>query len=231
MTNSIAALAILVFIAALFWWSREGAERAKAERRTAIAPILPLITNATFEENAADYPKVRGLYEGRPVLVSPHMDSIGVRKLPVLWLMVTFPGHYDVDGSGGGALAVMMRPRNIEYWSPFEQLDVALPRPESFPEHAVVRANSEASARAAVLLVPLAGFLSNPNAKEVLVTSKAVRLTVRAAEANRGNYLIMRGATFGDFRLDPSVVEPLLKSTLGLVRAVEARITAKEHDV
>ena len=129
----VAALAFLGLVAALYWWSSEAAARAKAERRAAIEPILPLIADAVFEANAADYPKVRGYYEGRPVLVAPHLDIVGLRKLPVLWLMVAFPGRYHVEGG----LAVMMRPKNTEYWSPFDQLDVELPRPPGFPEHAV----------------------------------------------------------------------------------------------
>ena len=223
MNTLLAALAILGFVAALFWWSREGAAKAKLERRAAIDPILPLIDGAAFEENAADYPKVRGLYEGRPVLVAPHLDSIGVRKLPVLWLMVTFPGKYDIDGAGGGAIAVMMRPRNTEYWSPFEQLDVAVPTPPGFPEHANVRAQNEGSARAVNLLLPLAGLLAEPNTKEILLTSKAVRITMRAAEADRGNYLLMRGATFAGFKLDTATVEPVLQHAHSLVLAIEAR--------
>ena len=84
-----------------------------------------------------------GVYDGRACRIEPHLDGMAVRKLPVLWLFVTVEAAIPKPFR----LSAMMRPSNLEYWSPASELDeIARPDP-SLPDRLIVRAGAGNSAR------------------------------------------------------------------------------------
>ena len=76
-----------------------------------------------------------GRYQGLPVQVQTVTDTLAVRKLPSLWLMVTIPEPLPLKAT----FDLMMRPTGPTTFSNFDHLPVTIGRPPDFPEHAVVR--------------------------------------------------------------------------------------------
>lgn len=179
---------------------------------------MALLEDARAEQDSVDFPRIHGRYRGHAVRITPHLDIIALRKLPSLWLMV----YMEASLPDAGTLCVMMRPRNVEYWSSFERLSHELQRPSAWPEHAHIRADGPRGAALAPLIEPHLGFLADPKAKEILITRNGVRLTWLAAEGDRGTYVVTRQPGFSDFRLEPEAVKALLDRCLELVSAAKA---------
>ena len=70
-------------------------------------PIKTLLRDGRYEgEGSAGYPQLVGFYDGLPVRIFAVVDTLAVRKLPVLWLLVTIPEPVPVRAT----LDLMMRP-------------------------------------------------------------------------------------------------------------------------
>ena len=152
--------------------------------------------------------------------IEPHTDSISVRKLPALWLQVSLRDELPVPAT----LDVMMRPRNVEYWSPFDQLAHELERPANWPPNANLRTDkAEGAGDLRRLIEPHLGFLRDPRGKEILITPRGVRVTLLAAEGERGAYLLQRQAQFSGAPLDPTLVRGLLDRCVALADAAKER--------
>ena len=174
--------------------------------------------SSDLTQDARDYPVVSGHYQGREVRIELVTDSIAVRKLPSLWLIVTMRQALPVAAS----LGVMMRPRNVEYWSPFDTLAHDLERPASWPPAANLRTDqAERAGELRRLVEPHLDFLRHAKGKEILVTPKGVRFTWLAEEGERGAYLLRRQAQFSRLPLQQSVVRDLLERCVQVADAAK----------
>lgn len=189
---------------------RDEPERLFSEVRTVLenAAISPAATAGVHE--------LTGRYQGRAVQVKLIADTLAVRKLPTLWLMVTLPDPVPVDAT----LDLMMRPTGPTSFSNFDHLPFSVAAPPDFPEHAVIHSDDPAR-----MLPPhiLAGHLEpfhGPRAKELLVSPKGLRIVSLMAEADRARYGVFRQADFGEAVLDPGQ----LRDSLDLLIALRADI-------
>ena len=57
--------------------------------------------------------------------------------------------------------------------------------------------------------------------KELIVTPQRIRLTYQAKQAERGDYLLLRSATFDHDPLPPDTVQALLRHGIGLHQDLE----------
>ena len=218
MTPIAVAFFVALAIAGFGTLQYRGVLARRATRAAYVAPVLALLENPKSTPTAVDFPRITGRYKGHDVQIEPHTDSITVRKLPVLWIMVTLKEPLPLTAS----LDVMIRPRNLEYWSPFESFPIDLARPAHWPDTANLRTDQEAGGgklRAAV--EPHLDFLGHPKGKEILITPKGVRLTWLAEEGDRGAYLILRQAQFSGEPLDAALVGRLLERCLAVTEAVK----------
>ena len=219
--NTVAVAVVLVAgIAALLWTQVRDVLERRAERLRYVAGILPLLDDPKLNTRAADFPTVSGRYRGHVVRIEPHTDTIAVRKLPSLWLLVTMRDALPLPAT----LGVMMRPRNVEYWSPFDTLTVDLERPANWPEGANIRSDVAAGAgELRRFIEPHLDFLRDPKGKEILITPKGVRFTWLAEEGERSAYMVLRQAKFSGDPLDPDVARGLLDRCLSVIEAVKAQ--------
>jgi hypothetical protein len=214
-----AAVFLLAAVAALVWLQYRAILERRAERARFVAAILPLLDDARIDASAVDFPKVHGRYKGHTVLIEPHTDSIALRKLPSLWLLVTLREDLPLTAS----LGVMMRPRNTEYWSPFDRYPIAMQRPANWPDLASLRTDrAEGAGALRALIEPHLDFLRDPRGKEILLTPRGVRFTWLAEEGERGPYLIARQVTFSGRPLDAGIVRGLLDRCVAAARAAHA---------
>ena len=219
MSEFAVAFFILLAIGALIWFQYRDVLERRAERAGYIEAVLPLLDAPEFTPSSVDFPLLTGRYQGHEVRIEPHTDSIGVRKLPSLWLLVTVREALPV----GASLGVMMRPRNVEYWSPFDKLEHDLERPANWPEGANIRTDlAEGGGELRRLIELHLDFLRNPKGKEILITPKGVRFTWLVEEGERSAYMVLRQAKFTGDPLDPELVRGLLERCLSVVNAVKA---------
>ena len=162
------------------------------------------------------YPRLIGRYRGFPVQVLPIVDTLPVRRLPALWLLVTLQSSLPVTGR----FDLMMRPTAPTTFSNFDLLPITLQRHPDFPRDAVVRTDDEDHVLPAHIVAPHLDLFDDPRGKELLITPNGVRIVWLMAEANRARYGVFREADFGEADLDPDLLRDLLDRLVALREAI-----------
>lgn len=218
-----AAAVIFVAVAVLYALSRRDGARRATRRRAALEPVARLLDGARLTQVGFDYPVIEGRYRGRSVRIELHIDTIAVRKLPALWVLVSIRERLPVSGR----MSAMLRHRNTEYWSPAGELARDLAVAADWPPHVTLRADPAVGDTLVAYLEPHLDFLAQPRAKEILITREGVRLAWLASEGDRARYLVMRQAVFADDPLDPDLAKSLLDRGCALADAVAVAATAR----
>jgi hypothetical protein len=193
-------VAVLVFL-----WRRDQANSAR-RRGAFFEDCLDTLDSAQLKPGALGYPILTGRWHGHPVTAEPVVDTLGVRKLPSLWLKLTV----EMPVATGACLDLMMRPLGSEFFSPFDTFAHRIDTPAAWPERAVLRTNEPSRLPPLHLLDPEVGVFHRPEAKELLITPRGVRLVWQADEAVRSDFLLLRQARFAKERLDPQVLGDLI---------------------
>ncbi|WP_206456290.1 hypothetical protein [Aurantimonas marina] len=194
--------------AALGWMYHRDRTRMIAHRRSVFEACRGLLDDAELSQDGADYPRLAGCRNGVPVELRLLADTIQLRKLPVLWLLVTIQQPVKV----AGVFDMMIRPDNSEYYSPHDRLRTVLPTPVGWPDDAVVRCDRpEAVAPLLDHLTPhVCAFTGEGRGKELFVAPRGLRLAYRVDESRRGHYLATRQPLFDNDRLDRDMVESVI---------------------
>jgi hypothetical protein len=185
---------------------------AAASRRAAEPEILfgearEVLENSRLEPTGtAGVHRMLGEWNGLPVQVQTVVDTLAVRKLPSLWLMVTIPEPLPLQAT----FDLMMRAAGPTSFSNFDLLPHAVQVPPGFPEHAAVRTDDPAHLLPAEVIAPHLGMFDNPRMKELLVSPKGVRLVMQMAEADRARYGVFRQADFGMPELEAATLRDML---------------------
>ena len=96
---------------------------------------ITLLEQAQLKQEGADFPQMTGYFLGYEVKLTLIEDTLAVRKIPPLWLMVSIKGKAEIEGS----FDLIVRPSNQEFYSPAWQWDGNLQVPSHWPQHAVVQ--------------------------------------------------------------------------------------------
>ncbi len=196
------ALASLVGLLVLFRKWQVGYGARMAQRGRLLAHARELLEVETETELASHYRKITGLYQARKVILHPILDSLQIRKLPVLWLSITLVEKLPLRGT----LNLMMRPSGLEIFSGFHDLPVSIVAPPGFPALAQLRGNGVDDLPPEKLVARHLKPYFDGTAKELLITPDGIRMVWLLAEAERGNYLLFRDA---EFTLDTLPAEQL----------------------
>lgn len=192
--------------------------RARTERQALFSDCTALFDDVRIELDSAGFPRLLGTYADLPVRLDLILDTLGYRKLPSLWLQANLVTGLKI----GGAIDLLARPANVEFYSPAANLPIGLALPASWPQFATLRADFQ----------PVGGFLnrltsnvvelfSDPHVKELLLAPKGIRVTRQVAQAALPHYLFFRAVSFDQLRVDPEVVTGLLRAML----AIRAEVT------
>jgi hypothetical protein len=177
---------------------------------------------AIFDEShfeatgSVGYPQLAGNYRGHRVQVRPVIDTLAVRKLPSLWLLVTIPNPLPLSAT----FDLMMRPAGPTTFSNFERLPITLRHLPGFPDLGVVRTDDPKHLPPSCLIAPHLGLFADPHAKELLITPKGVRIVWQLAEAERGRYGVFRQAEFGEVRLEPGLLRAILDQLIAIQQTI-----------
>ena len=212
------AIAVAIALAARFVMNFRAAQRKRRDAPDILfANVKPLIDTARFEETGAvGYPQLVGRYRDLPVRLHPVIDTLAIRKLPSLWLLVTIPEPLPLRAT----FDLMMRPAGPTTFSNFDHLPVTLAPAPDMPLHAVVRSDDPEHVLPHHVVTPHLDIFEDPRAKELLITPKGLRFVWQAAEADRVRYGIFRQAEFGEAALDPALVRDLLDRLIALRHSI-----------
>lgn len=160
--------------------------------------------------------RLTGTYRELPVQVQTVVDTLNVRKLPSLWLMVTIPDPLPLKAT----FDLMMRPSGPTTFSNFDDLPVTMDRPVDFPEHAVLRTDDPAHMLPAHVVTPHLAPFHGAMAKELLIAPKGLRMVVQMAEADRARYGVFRQADFGEVTLEAALLRDIVDRLIALRAAI-----------
>jgi len=197
-------------------WRRDQA-RAARRRGGFLDDCLDRLDGAGLKPGALGYPVLTGCWHGLRVTAEPVVDTLGVRKLPSLWLKVTV----ETPVATGACLDLMMRPLGTEFFSPFDSFAHRLDTPAGWPERAVLRSDDPAALPPLRLLDQEIGLFERPEGKELLVTPRGVRIVWQADEAERSDFLLLRQARFPRERLEPAILVELIERCVAIAGRLE----------
>jgi hypothetical protein len=204
------ALAVL-FLATLglMYWRDRNALRA--ERGKLFDACLALFEQHRLTQDAVAWPALAGRYGGHDVHIEPLVDDVAFRKVPSLWLLVTVKRTLPMTG----AVDLLARAQNTEFYSPADGLPVRIMTPHAWPRQMTIKADRPAAELPLAVLDPhVKRFFTDPRAKEMLVTRQGVRMVYQAHAAERGDYLVLRRAVFRDAQLPAALVKSLLDQAM-----------------
>jgi hypothetical protein len=218
LSSTLLGSAVATALAALLVWQFLRARRRRDALRLGLyARVVGLLSDARFEEDGSiGYPKYCGHYRGFPVQVLAVVDTLPVRRLPALWLLVTLQNPLPLQAR----FDLMMRPNGPTTFSNFDSLQHIVAHQQGLPESAVLRTDNPERMIPASVIAPHTGIFSDPRAKELLITSNGLRFVWLLAEASRARYGVFRQADFDVADIDPGVLVDLLDRLIDIRTSV-----------
>ena len=200
---------------------------ARPTRRDARAGYLDLCL-ALFDGvrkgvSETGFARVSGQYRGQTFDVQVVPDSLSLRKLPCLWLLVTLPAPLPLRGT----YDVMLRATGSETFSKFGTLPDQIAVPAGFPEGCTLRTDAPVPLPNAAAIAQYLAGLDAARVKEVVVAPTGVRVVWLVEEADRGRYLLFRDAEMGGVALPSDVLQPLMEGLCDLWAALRADVAPK----
>lgn len=220
MTTGAAVALAVAGTAALGWLYRRDHSEACARRDGFFDVARNALETPEIMTTRGDYPVLRGTREGYRTELRALADTIQLRKLPILWLLVTIHRPLRLRSH----FNMMMRPDNSEYYSAHGRMPERVSTPPDWPQEAVLRCDDPAEARARVIpaLAPhLAQFTGDSRGKEIFLSPKGLRLVYRMDEGQRGHYLLTRLPFFNCTELPRVMAEDLLDLGHRIARSLE----------
>lgn len=206
----LALTAVLLAILVLMY--RRDRKRLRESRAAMYEDCVDLFESAGITQDDVGFPVLTGRYRGYEVKLEPIADYMAFRKVPSLWLLATV----FADIPWGGTFDFLVRPQNVEFWSPAWSMKTRLPIPMGWPEFAIARSDGEGEPPPLDKLRPHGILFNDQKVKELLVTPKGVRIVYQADQAERAHYMVLRQLVFGNFRLAPDLVTRLLDRAISI---------------
>jgi hypothetical protein len=220
---SVGALAAVCGLGLLLVWQyhREAqrAQRWRSQLLDDCAALPDLEARRSVDTHA--FARLDGIYAGTPVAIELIHDDTGFRKLPVLWLSVTFATALP----GLPAISATNRVQGTEFWTAADQLPHRVPAPEGCPNEVIVR-TAVPGPLPPVFTEAAVRFFGASTAKELVLSARGARLVCRAGEARRADYLVLRKSRFGFERVDAALARSLLDHGAALLAAMRAQCPA-----
>ena len=209
----------VLLVLALFQSARSNDARRKA-RAGFLDLCLPIFTQPITAVAETGFARISGHYRGQMFDLQVVPDSLSLRKLPCLWLLVTVAEPLPVDGS----FDVMLRATGAETFSRFGELPRQTDTPAGFPEGCTIRTDAVGPMPAAMTVGRYLSGLDKDRLKELVVAPKGLRLVWLLEEADRQKYLLYRDAEMGSQPVRADVVLPLMDGLCTLWGDVMAQI-------
>ncbi len=187
--------------------------KIKTSRAAVFTDCLSLFTQYRVVQDDVDYPVLSGQYRGHRIELKLIADHVGYRKVPSLWLQASVFVGLPLQG----VIDYLVRPQNVEFFSPSDTLTIELPLPAHWPQFATLRTDLAEGLPPMHVLDPPVALFEDPAMKELLLTPRGTRLVRQVDQARRREYLVLRAASFAHDQLEPGMVAQLLDTQIGLI--------------
>ena len=195
------------------WFVQSRAQqRLAAIRHSRLDACASLLDNARIIHRGPDFPLLFGTRHGIEIQVSLTVDTLPVRKLPSLWLMVSLVDDIPVTGK----LDLLMRGTGSEGFTNFHRLRHTPLIQNEMPEGVVARTDDPGIDWALDALSPHLDFFQDLRAKELIISPTGLRLTRHIADSTRANYLVYRQARFDIDPVDPVLVGAMIDRLMAM---------------
>lgn len=212
-------LAICTATGAFAWVGVRQHRRQKIKRRMLLDGCLPLFDTHDLTQGGDGFPRLKGTCAGRTIDVRLISDGMTIRRLPQLWLQVTELARLDsVSG-----FSVLVRPSGYEFFSLTSRFHHVIKVPPQFPREVIIRGEDAVSvASFNALEKPIGDILDDPRVKEIAVTPRGLRIIRQTDEGRRGEYLLLRQATFDGTAVSAEVLADACRELETLRAAIDA---------
>ena len=198
--------------AILVYMYRRDRHRLRDSRAAMYGDSAHLFEDLRVVQDDVNFPVLTGRYRGYRIKLEPIADYLAFRKVPSLWLQATV----YCENPNRGAFDFLVRPQNVEFWSPAWKMETSLATPPGWPEFAIARTDDPDDIPPLDKLQPHGVLFDDEKVKELLVTPKGVRITYQADQAERAYYMVLRQLVFENFRLSPDLVTRLLDRAISV---------------
>ncbi len=203
-------------------WRRTQETRGRATRRAAfLDEVQGLFSGGLKATNPDGFPRISGTYQGLTFDIQAVPDTLNMRKLPTLWLLVSLPEPMPVKAT----FDLMMRPRGVELFSNHAALPVQIQADSRFPHDCAIRTDAPLALPPRELLLRHTHIFTDGKAKELVISPKGLRIVWLAEEADRGRYLLFRDSEMGLSPFPAADAKPLLDYLISLRQDLIAAAT------
>ena len=198
---------LLTGVVVLALVQRHHVTRVRADRRALFEDCSGLLDDPRVIARGLDFPLLTGRREGHDVRLQPVVDTLSMRTLPVLWLVVTVRGPHAATGR----LSVLARACGTEFYARHDEAGAMVPMGPGWPGELAVRADGmDAAQRQPELLHRIRDFMAEDRVKQVVVGPASVRVVWRCATAESGTYRVTRRVDLTRARVDAPALAAVL---------------------
>lgn len=202
--------------------------RVRRDRGRLFEDCSDVLESVRVMPRGLNFPLLVGRRGGHPVRLEPVVDTLSMRTLPVLWLVVTVGGPRVATTR----LSVLARACGTEFYARHDEVGDTLLMGPTWPGELAVRAeHPDAARRQPELLEDIRRLMTDERVKQVAIGPESVRVVWRCATADSGTYRVTRRVDLTQARVDASALAALLdtmEKVLGKRGAAADRVVA-EH--
>jgi hypothetical protein len=204
--------ASLALIGLLIVMQRRNRRSLKQHRAGLFTASYGALETYRITQAGIDYPEMQATYRGHAFHVDVVVDTLTIRKLPVLWLRVSLLAPLP----GIATLDILVRSQNVEFYSPSADLPHRLEPRAGWPADAMVRTDNRGRLPDLSVLDRHIDIFNEPRTKELLVTPKGVRIVCMVDQARRAEYLVLRQAEFDNPQVTADLLRDLMDRAIAL---------------
>ncbi len=210
--------------AALMWLGWRQHSQVLQSRRALLNDCRDVLERSHIEHAGDGFPRLEGVDRDRIVRVDLVSDTMTIRRLPQLWMVLT-----RLEARPQLAeISILVRPTGMEFYSLTERHPHRLRVPSELPAECLARGSDVSAQYVLDRLAPtLQSIFADPRIKEVGVTKKGLRLVWQAAEGRRGEHLLMRQCIFDDAKVSGDALRRCLAQLDTLSCALHALAEAR----
>lgn len=185
------AAAALAALAAMVALQRAHVRRVRGERRALLERVQSLFEDASVSQQGIGYPTLTGTHAGHRVKVELVADSMALRQLPRLWLVVSLFRPVNL----GVPVDILLNPQPSDIVSPAERFGYEHPAPGGWPGHVRI-ATPVPDAPDLRPFEAALGLLHAAGTKNLLAGPGGVRIVQELARGELGHWRLVRRAKF-----------------------------------
>lgn len=198
-----AAIAVSLLLAAI---QVRHSRRVGRERRAVLGAVEGLFTDVVVTQDGIGYPSLRGRWKGHAVKIELIVDTLALRQLPSLWMLVSvlrpLPVRTPID--------ITLRPRSSDIVSAGTKFAYDHTPPVGWPRD--IRVSTPQPALPPLeILGEFIELLEQSTTKGLLIAPGGVRIVHELARGDVGQYRVVRRPKFA-FAVEPERVVTLLQA-------------------